>query len=90
MCLADGSLHEPVVDGPPSPGDAGRRVLSMPDRWCPTPESGSPDRSGWRERFPYWVMSILIWLTLRGLQSNVPFLVGVTRTNLPFSTFVRT
>ena len=51
---------------------------------------GSPHSSARRGRCLYWLMSSLIWLTLRGLQSNVPFLVGVTRTNLPFSTFVRT
>jgi hypothetical protein len=38
----------------------------------------------------YWEMSSLMLMTLRGLQSNVPFVVGVTRTNLPFLTWVRT
>jgi hypothetical protein len=38
----------------------------------------------------YLIRSSFVSMRLRFAQSNVPFFVGVTRTNLPFCTWVRT
>jgi hypothetical protein len=48
------------------------------------------DAQGFVMRSQSLTRSSLIKTRFRGLQSNVPFLVGVTRTNLPFFTCVST